>query len=46
MNENLNSNNIENDEFITNNEENDYKNLIYRLKEIKKNIALLEKNNI
>ena len=44
--ENLNSNNIENDEFITNNEENDYKNLIYRLKEIKKNIALLEKNNI
>ena len=46
MNEHLNSNNIENDEFIYNNEENDYKNLIYRLKEIKKNIALLEKNNI
>jgi len=43
MSENLNSNNIENDEFNINNEDSDYKNLIFRLKEIKKNIALLEK---
>ena len=40
---NFNSNNIENDEFNINNEDSDYKNLIFRLKEIKKNIALLEK---
>ena len=43
MTENLNSNNIENDEFQLNNEESDYKDLINRLKEIKSNIALLEK---
>ena len=43
MSENLNSNNIENDEFNLNNEESDYKDLITRLREIKSNIALLEK---
>ena len=43
MTENLNSNLIENDEFNLNNEDNDYKNLITRLKEIKSTIALLEK---
>jgi len=43
MSENLNSNNIENDEFNLNNEESDYKDLIIRLKEIKSTIALLEK---
>ena len=43
MSENLNSNNIENDEFNKNAEANDYKNLITRLKEIKLTIALLEK---
>ena len=43
MSENLNSNNIENDEFNLNNEESDYKDLITRLKEIKLTIALLEK---
>ena len=43
MSENLNSNNIENDEFNLNNEDSDYKNLIIRLKEIKSTIALLEK---
>ena len=43
MSENLNSNNNENDEFILNNEDGDYKDLIIRLKEIKSNIALLEK---
>ena len=43
MTENLNSNLIENDEFNLNNEDSDYKNLITRLKEIKSNIALLEK---
>ncbi len=40
---NLNSNNIDNDKFNLNNEECDYKNLITKLKEIKENIALLEK---
>ena len=39
----LNSNNIENDEFDLNDEESDYKDLINRLKEIKSTIALLEK---
>ena len=34
MSENLNSNNIENDEFHLNNEESDYKDLINRLKEM------------
>ena len=43
MRENLNSNNIENDEFNLNNEDSDYKDLITRLKEIKSTIALLEK---
>ena len=43
MSENLNSNTIEDDEFNMNNEDGDYKDLITRLKEIKLNIALLEK---
>jgi len=43
MNEDLNSNNKKNDEFTLNSEENDYKNLITRLQEISKTIALLEK---
>ena len=43
MSENLNSNNIENDEFNLNNEDNDYKDLITKLREIKSNIDLLEK---
>ena len=43
MSENLNSNNIENDEFNLNSEESDYKDLINRLKEIKMTIDLLEK---
>ncbi len=44
MSENLISNNVQNDEFSQNKEENDYKNLITRLKEIKTTISLLEKN--
>jgi len=43
MSENLNSNNNENEEFNLNNEDIDYKDLIIRLKDIKSNIALLEK---
>ena len=43
MSESFNSNNIENDDFNTNNEDSDYKDLITRLREIKSNIALLEK---
>ena len=43
MSENLNSNNIENDEFYLNTEDSDYKDLITRLVEIKSTIALLEK---
>ena len=43
MSENLNSNNIENDEFNLNTEDSDYKDLITRLREIRSNIALLEK---
>jgi len=43
MSENLNSNNIENDEFNLKNEDSDYKDLITRLREIKSNIVLLEK---
>ena len=43
MSENLNSNNIENDEFNLKNEEGDYEDLITRLREIKSKIALLEK---
>ena len=42
MSGNLNSNNIENEEFILNNEETDYKDLITRLEEIKTTIVLLE----
>ena len=43
MSENLNSNNIENDEFNLINEDSYYTDLIARLKEIKSTIALLEK---
>ena len=43
MSENLNTNNIENDEFYKTSNYNDYKNLIIKLKEIKSTIALLEK---
>ena len=43
MRENLISDNIQYDEFSQNKEENDYKNLITRLKEIKITISLLEK---
>ena len=43
MGENLNSNNIENEEYNLNIEDSDYKDLITRLKDIKSNIALLEK---
>ena len=43
MSGNLNSNYIENEEFNMNNEDNDYEDLITRLKEIKSTIALLEK---
>ena len=43
MNGNLNSNNIEKDEFNKKTEECDYKDLIVKLKEIKLTIALLQK---
>ena len=43
MSKNLNSNNIENDEFNLINEDSDYKDLMNRLKEIKATIVLLEK---
>ena len=43
MSENLNSNNIEKDEFNLKKEEGDYKDLITRLREIKSKIALLKK---
>jgi len=43
MSGNLNSNNIENDEFNEDTENSDYKDLITRLKEIKSIIVLLEK---
>ena len=43
MSQNLNSNNIENDDFNLTNEASDYKDLITRLNEIKSTIALLEK---
>ncbi len=43
MNGNLNSNKIENDEFNENTEDSDYTDLITKLKEIKSNIAFLEK---
>jgi len=43
MSGNLNSNNIEKDDFNLNKEDNDYKGLMLKLKEIKSTIALLEK---
>ena len=43
MSENLNSNNIENDDFNRINEDSDYKDLINRLNEIKSTIASIEK---
>ena len=43
MNEKFTSNNIEDDEFTLNSEENEYENLITRLKDISKTIALVEK---
>ena len=43
MSENLTSKNFDNDDYNLNTKESDYKNLITRLKEIKTNIALLEK---
>ena len=43
MNENLNTNNLENGEFNLNIEDIDYKDLITKLNEIKSTIALLEK---
>ena len=43
MSENLNSKNIQNDEFNLTNEDIDYNDLITRLDEIKSTIALLEK---
>ena len=43
MSENLPSNNIQNDDFYLNSEDSDYEKLFSRFKEIKKNIALLEK---
>jgi len=43
MSVNLNSNNIENDDFNQNSEDSDYKDLITKLKEIKSTIVLLEK---
>ena len=46
MSENLNSHNIENDDFNLINEDRDYKDLITKLVQIKSTIALLKKNNI
>jgi len=43
MSGNLNSNNIEKDDFNVKTEESNYKDLIAKLKEIKSTIALLEK---
>jgi len=43
MSGNLNSNNIEKDDFNINTEDSDYKDLIVKLKEIESTIALLEK---
>ena len=43
MYEKISSNNIKNDDYSMNNKENDYKNLITRLKEITVTITLLEK---
>ena len=46
MNDKSNSRNIENDKFSFNNEEDDYENLIIKLKEISESIAYLEKQNL
>ena len=43
MSENLNSNNIENDEFNLKTKDSDYQDLITKLKDITSTIALLEK---
>ncbi len=43
MNRSLNTNNIENNDYNSNDEQCDYEDLITRLKEIKSTIALLEK---
>ena len=43
MNEELAPHNLESDEFILNIEEDDYKNLMIRLKDISKSISLIEK---
>ena len=43
MSENLNSNSIEKDDFNVKTEDSTYQDLIVKLKEIKSNIALLEK---
>ena len=43
MSKNLNSNNIESNDFNLNDEDSDYKYLITKLKEIKSIISLLEK---
>ena len=43
MNENLNSKNIDNNEFVLNIDESDYKNLIIRLQEIKKQLLYWKK---
>ena len=43
MSGNLNSNNIEKDDFNVKTEDSDYQDLIVKLKEIKSTIALLEK---
>jgi len=43
MSGNLNSNNIEKDDFNVKTEDKDYKDLILKLKEIKSTITLLEK---
>ena len=43
MNEEFTPYNAESDEFILNTEEGDYKNLMIRLKDISKSIALIEK---
>ena len=44
MSGNLNSNNIEKDDFNVKTEDNNYQDLIVKLKEIKSAIALLEKS--
>ena len=43
MNEEFTTYDLENDDYLLNTEENDYKNLMIRLKDISKSISLLEK---